>query len=274
MKAMFGDPDHLLLAPSAGLERPGAQVLDAGTGTGVWMIELASHFPTASFLGIDLDNRLFLSRPAVPPNVRVEKVNVVTELQAKIDGEGGEEAPWKDRFDLVHQRLMLAALTRAQWRETLRKYYDVLKPGGWIQCGEMDMIGHGEPGSAIRQGWDLGRALGQRVGIAFDIVTELAEVMKGAGFEDVHESRGRLYVADTFKEAPTAGRSDEERESLSVASLALRAVVAVSVKAKELGIVPAAEYDELIARVRQEYAEAPPDLYAGHRIVWGRKPAA
>ncbi len=46
---------------------------------------------------------------------------------------------WKGQFDLVHQRLLLAALRSEQWPVVLSEMYRVLKPGGAVQLVEFDL---------------------------------------------------------------------------------------------------------------------------------------
>lgn len=109
------------------IENPAAvtNVLDVGTGTGAWSIELADQntFPNAKITGIDLS-------PIQPEEV---PENVFFEVQDCSD------ASWErplGSFDLVYTRCLLGSLQDyAQYLITARKY---LKPGeGWMECCEV-----------------------------------------------------------------------------------------------------------------------------------------
>jgi SAM-dependent methyltransferase len=93
------------------------RILDLGTGTGIWAIEVADEFPDAEVIGTDLSP----IQPAyVPPNVRFEIDDMELEWQY------GE-----NYFDFIHVRCLAASIS--DWRLLLKQAYDALKPGGYVQ---------------------------------------------------------------------------------------------------------------------------------------------
>lgn len=93
-------------------------ILDVGTGTGIWAIEIADKFPTANVIGTDLSP----IQPAwVLPNVRFY-----------IDD---AESPWVfrswEKFDLIHGRALCGGI--ADWPKFYQQAYSNLKPGGWME---------------------------------------------------------------------------------------------------------------------------------------------
>lgn len=74
----------------APLERP-TWILDVGTGTGIWALDVADDYPSARVIGVDLSS---IQPTAVPPNL---------EFQI-IDADEGWD--FNERFDLIHTRLM------------------------------------------------------------------------------------------------------------------------------------------------------------------------
>jgi SAM-dependent methyltransferase len=70
------------------------QVLDAGTGTGIWAIDFADEYPEAQVLGVDLSpiQPLF-----VPPNVKFE----VDDLE--------EDWTFTYKFDFIYCRMMTSS---------------------------------------------------------------------------------------------------------------------------------------------------------------------
>lgn len=79
----------------APLETP-QEVIDLGTGTGIWCIDFGDEYPTAKVLGVDLSP---IQPSWVPPNVRFMVDDV--------------ESPWvhkPDLFDYVHGRHLSVAI--------------------------------------------------------------------------------------------------------------------------------------------------------------------
>ena len=101
-------------------------VLDLGTGTGYWPIELSDSgkLPKAKITGIDLSS---IQPTEVPENVFFE-IQDCSETDWSRD---------EDSFDLIHARFLAGSLASYQEViETSRKY---LKPGsGWVELHEID----------------------------------------------------------------------------------------------------------------------------------------
>ncbi|EIW83089.1 S-adenosyl-L-methionine-dependent methyltransferase [Coniophora puteana RWD-64-598 SS2] len=122
VKNVFGG--RVIFAPIAFTDED--NVLDNGTGTGAWIMDVFQSIPpTVSFYGVDLHIRLV---PADPPENTQFIACSFLDLPAD----------WTDKFALVNQRLMLAALTRENWTKCISEIYRVLKPGAWVQLVEID----------------------------------------------------------------------------------------------------------------------------------------
>ncbi|KAF9699404.1 hypothetical protein EKO04_002129 [Ascochyta lentis] len=107
------------------------RILDIGTGTGIWAMEMGDKFPNAQVIG----NELSPIQPRwVPPNVQFE-----------IDD---AESPWPPRepFDFIHIRYMLGSIQN--WPRLLRQSYENLTPGGWIELQDFNTLAYSEDGSA------------------------------------------------------------------------------------------------------------------------------
>ncbi|TDZ22858.1 Secondary metabolism regulator LAE1 [Colletotrichum orbiculare MAFF 240422] len=105
----------------APLENP-QKILDIGTGTGIWAIDMGDEYPEADVTGIDLSP---IQPPYLPPNVSF----IVDDA----------EEEWlypDDSIDYVHVRNMGGAIKN--WTKLLEQAYRVLKPGGWIELQEMN----------------------------------------------------------------------------------------------------------------------------------------
>ncbi|KAF6820704.1 regulator of secondary metabolism (methyltransferase domain-containing protein) [Colletotrichum sojae] len=154
---------------------PTAQVLDVGTGTGIWAIEVAEIPATVDFKGY-------------------------TDV----------EAPWpveEQRFDLVHVQMMLGAIR--DWPELYRKSFRHLKPGGSIEHVEIEWVPRSDdntqlPESALVYWSNVFREAMRRWGQPIDIFDAGAE-LRAAGFTDITEDVIRLPVNPW-------GESTRERE--------------------------------------------------------------
>ncbi|KAI8366838.1 S-adenosyl-L-methionine-dependent methyltransferase [Radiomyces spectabilis] len=96
-----------------------------GCGSGSWVMEMAIENPEARVTGIDMAD--IFPTTIRPENVRFEIVNILDGL------------PFEDNtFDLVHMRLLVAALRVNEWPRVLNEIHRVLKPGGLVELVESD----------------------------------------------------------------------------------------------------------------------------------------
>ncbi|KAL2883730.1 hypothetical protein SGCOL_000877 [Colletotrichum sp. CLE4] len=105
---------------SAPLKNP-QKILDIGTGTGIWAIDMGDNYPEAEIDSIDLSP---IQPGFVPPNVKF----LVDDA----------EAEWlypDNSIDFIHLRHMAPFIK--DWPKLLRQAYRVLKPGGWIELQEL-----------------------------------------------------------------------------------------------------------------------------------------
>ncbi|RPB03580.1 S-adenosyl-L-methionine-dependent methyltransferase [Choiromyces venosus 120613-1] len=96
------------------------RILDVGTGTGIWAMDVADRYPSAVVIGNDLSP---IQPTWVPPNIQFEVDDV--------------EAEWTyaaDSFDLVHIRYMMACIS--DWPKLFKQAYRVTKPGGYLESAE------------------------------------------------------------------------------------------------------------------------------------------
>ncbi|KKY17443.1 putative umta [Phaeomoniella chlamydospora] len=152
-------------------------ILDLGTGTGIWVMDVADQQPQAAVRGIDLSP---IQPSWTPPNARFE-----------IDD---YNADWidADRYDLIHARELLGSVP--DWVELYRKAYRALKPGGWFDQAEpslffvSDHIKLSEDHPYPQWGKRMKEA-GEKAGMRFDIGQHIKEWLEEAGFINVQEKR-------------------------------------------------------------------------------------
>lgn len=152
------------------------QILDLGTGTGIWACDMADRYPSAIVTGTDLSP----VQPTWHPT------------NAKFEVDDFEE-PWTfgtDRFDLIHMRFLLSAVS--DYLRLYRQAYEATKPGGWVEVNDMVLSVFCDDGTFPQDGASVRWAtLFQEAATKFgQSVPELGQYKKWleeAGFVDVQE---------------------------------------------------------------------------------------
>lgn len=127
---------HLRRNIIAPIVRNPTLMVDFGTGSGRWPIEVATEYPKCRVVGVDLS-------PVSPSYEIPENCDfIVADINDGLDFDDGS-------VDLVHSRhvqfcrpiliarVIMAGLKKEQWPLYLREVKRILKPGtGWAQCTE------------------------------------------------------------------------------------------------------------------------------------------
>lgn len=107
------------------------RIADVGTGTGHFLqcFKDLQARPGAVLDGYDISSAMFPS--ATPDKTSLKELDmkkpVPKELHAK--------------YDLVHARMLVAAMLPGEWTAVVANVAQLLKPGGWLQWVECDMTG-------------------------------------------------------------------------------------------------------------------------------------
>ncbi|OLN86098.1 Trans-aconitate 2-methyltransferase 9 [Colletotrichum chlorophyti] len=149
------------------------RVLDVGTGTGIWAIEFGEEHPQAEILGVDLS----ATWPSyTPPNVEFEIDDI--------------EEPWtySRPFDYIHSRVMTSGIS--SWETYIRKCFDNLSPGGYLELNEIDPSPLSDDGtlrsdSAIMKSVGMLQEAASIFGRPYHNPQALLDILTKVGFRDV-----------------------------------------------------------------------------------------
>ncbi|PHH92361.1 hypothetical protein CDD83_7739 [Cordyceps sp. RAO-2017] len=149
-------------------------ILDIGTGTGIWAIEVGDRFPSAHVLGIDLTP---IQPLWVPPNVEF----LVDDCY--------QDWLTADAVDLVHFRFMAVVLRDIPC--VVDNAYRSLRPGGWIEFQELLGMPYCDDGTmsnddSFKRLYELAGEAYAKFGMSTTIAARLEPYLRDAGFTNVH----------------------------------------------------------------------------------------
>ncbi|KAE8445626.1 hypothetical protein EG329_013260 [Mollisiaceae sp. DMI_Dod_QoI] len=152
------------------------RILDMGTGTGIWAIDMGDEYPSAEILGIDLSP---IQPLWVPPNVKF----MVDDFESQwLHGD--------NYFDYVHGRHLSVAVKNMP--KVLKEAYRSMKPGGWIELQDLLHKAHCDDGTMpetyLVQEW-LGFVAAGLAALGPDLLAaeKNAQYLRDAGFVNVQE---------------------------------------------------------------------------------------
>jgi SAM-dependent methyltransferase len=166
-------------------------ILDIGTGTGEWAINMAETYQSAEIIGTDISA---IQPKAVPSNVYFEIDD------AQLDWE------FSHQFDFIHIRGLAGAFD--DWSTVYAQAFKFLKPGGYIE-----IIDHGPsvvPGLlqsptvvALREAFQVACAVSGR---PFNTDHLNPSILEAVGFTEVTTVENKMLLGGNVP--PTDGSND------------------------------------------------------------------
>jgi SAM-dependent methyltransferase len=219
---------------AAPLQQP-RDILDVGSGSGRWAMEMAAHFPHARVTGLDLvppsgddAHTLGYGLERRPPNYSFTAGNVL------------EGLPFPDAaFDFVHQRLLITAIPQDRWPFVVQELVRVTRPGGWVELAE---CGVPEGSADLVSLWATWIALCAKRNVDFTMGHTLGHRLELGGL--AHVTQHRLYF-------PMGAYGGHVGRMSATDCLAVGQALRGGVVAQ--GIATEADYDRLYRAVQAEF---------------------
>lgn len=167
-RALYAAIGNHYLAP---LKPETDTILDVGTGTGIWPVEMSRLFPQAHITGVDVSSSSFQYSS--------------TAMYTFMLGDVLQGLPFPEKqFEFVHQRLLVAAIPSAHWPSVINELIRVTRPGGWIEMLEIGVtIKNAGSETARLLAW-MGERSKER-GFDMGMVSQLGRLLIEAGVQDV-----------------------------------------------------------------------------------------
>ncbi|RKP07593.1 S-adenosyl-L-methionine-dependent methyltransferase [Thamnocephalis sphaerospora] len=243
------DVEHYLLQTArinkfyAPLDHP-RRIIDVGTGSGIWMLEMAAEFPDCEFLGIDIIP--IQPTTTLPLNCQFEVANALRGIP-RPDG----------YFDYVYSRLLVAAIPKESWELYVSECVRVCASGGWVEMVECDtrMYNSGVAGERLTEYMSVSL---NAMGINPGTVLELDRYMREAGLVDVHVKECALPMGRWSVPAGDLAWRNSKPVYKSLAPIYM----------KETGATQE-EVDKIIDDAEEAFNKY--QNYTGIRIAYGRK---
>ncbi|KAI0126667.1 hypothetical protein BJ170DRAFT_684249 [Xylariales sp. AK1849] len=160
------------------LSRSSLRILDSGTADGRWLLDLHQSVPSTvkhEYFGTDIDENLY---PVAPPG------NICFQNQSIREAFPAE---WQQSFDLVHQRLVMAAASPATVLSVVDRLVGLLKSGGWLQLVEVDTDCLPGNGPALESFLSYAQMMSEAGNMGPNLAVGLGDAMRQAGLQEVQQ---------------------------------------------------------------------------------------
>ncbi|KAK1708926.1 methyltransferase domain-containing protein [Colletotrichum acutatum] len=230
------------------------RILDVGTGTGIWAIEVADLFPTAEIIGNDLSP---IQPEWVPPNVKFEVDDV--------------ECAWivNKKYDFIFSRGMAASI--GDWPRLVRRIYENLAPNGWAEFEDMSVIYGCDDGTvtedlALMKWARLFAEACQKLGREDSPGPKLEDWVRQAPFKNVVHQHFKIPLGPWPKDAHNkdVGMCNLAQTLEGLDAFTLKLFIGVLGWTREEVVV-------LLAQVRKDLKNSAIHAYLNYHVVYGQK---
>ncbi|KAK2747892.1 hypothetical protein FQN55_004769 [Onygenales sp. PD_40] len=162
------------------------KILDIGTGTGIWAMDIADIYPSAQVIGTDLSP---IQPGGIPDNVEFIVDDALQEWTFP-----------KSSFDFIHIRCLGGSIP--DWPRLLTQCYETIKPGGQIEVSEsrtqLCCDDDSFPEDSLCKKWmKEHQRLAAKCGFHFDVFPNFRGWVQDAGFTEI-DTAEKIVPAGTW----------------------------------------------------------------------------
>ncbi|KAJ5094349.1 hypothetical protein N7456_010210 [Penicillium angulare] len=184
------DAQHLLWKMHNGYElhpripvTENLKIAEIGTGTAIWIFDLAKQLPPSVQLhGFDLSENQYPSPELWPENVSLALLDAFDEPPPSLVGQ----------YDVVHLRMWASNFRRNQVPQLIQRVKAFLKPGGYIQWEDADLMHQNIKGSEAQAFEKRINAVFQRFDLDYRWVSALPDMLQKGGFSILESDTNRF----------------------------------------------------------------------------------
>ncbi|KAI0141908.1 hypothetical protein GGR57DRAFT_395921 [Xylariaceae sp. FL1272] len=204
------------------------RIVDIGTGTARFLMQVhPTVSPDAVLEGYDISSAQFPPKDVLPANITLGERDVKKPFPEDMQGQ----------YDVVHLRMLVAAMDPDDWEGAVNNVIQLIKPGGYLQWEECDFVtakwisSTTEPerpedsgerlirvmkaslGKKLENGWNTLPGLMQKAGlrpVANDIVTTEKSLATRQGFTDIILTLTLLFARLTASRGTPAFEQDAD----------------------------------------------------------------
>ncbi len=229
-------------------------IVDVGTGTGRWAREVATVFPYANVIGLDLH------APPVDEKAEAGGEEMRPPNYTFVPGNILEGLPFAGAsFDFVHMRLLVLALPHDRWPFVANELIRVTRPGGWVESVEVIADEQGGPAVDQIMGWVA--AMLQRRGI---------DIADGSRVGGLLQAQGLVNVFSRRIEVPIGVHGG--RVGRLMATDILNGMQALRGPLEAQGLTTAAEFDRVFAEAKRAMESPRVHCVAPFYVAYGQRP--
>ncbi|ETI26799.1 hypothetical protein G647_10244 [Cladophialophora carrionii CBS 160.54] len=183
-----------------------ANVLDMGTGTGQWALNVGRKEPSCKVTGVDI----------APVEAGSNRANVKFEVQDL-------ESDWPRRraYSFIFGRQLGGSIV--DWARLIRRCYDNLENGGWIEFHELDSNFYVMPNSAPgRKVMEMSQLLSlglSNLGRRLDVADYIRELLQQQGFENITHDRVAVPIGMWPAPAPPNHNAIDSMRNVGLARI-------------------------------------------------------
>jgi len=227
-------------------------ILDVGTGTGRWAMDMAQGFPRAQVVGVDVnpppaDEQARPGLDVRPPNYRFVPGNVM------------EGLPFDDgAFAFTHMRLLFTAIPADRWQQVIGELARVTRTGGWVESVETTGLHDGGAHVDLVMSWI--QQLSARRGVDLTLGDRVAEVMRAVELRNVAASVARVRTGTWGERVGSMVATDFLAVAKGYAGVIIGA-----------GLTTQAHFDETMAGMRADLNTPSTRCYTPFYVVIGQR---